>query len=795
MAAAEGEPVAPEGAGKGDDLAQEEDQDRILNDMRDAVKKESSQMMQAIDHGELTGALRHANNMLRDLQAGLLSPKHYYDLYMAVFDELRNMETFFAELHRKGTKMTDLYELVQHAGNVLPRLYLLITVASVYLQAKEVPCRDILRDLVEMVKGVQHPMRGLFLRNYLSTLTKDKLPDTGSEYCGEGGDVHDAIDFVLQNFGEMNRLWVRMQRQGPARSRKRRELERRDLQLLVGTSLVRLSQLEGVDLELYKKEVLPRILEVVTNCKDKLAQSYLMECIIQVFPDDFHLHTLEPLLTTCTELQPDVDVNSILAALMTRLAKFVSAADGVIPAEIKAFQIVNEYVAKVVDARPSMEVADILQLQVSLLEFAISCYPGRLDYVDHVLGFVVQLMTRVEDRANPNIVRLLVRLLTVPLDSLALEILNLGHFPEVMAFLPFDSRKAVAVKLLRSVLAAHAEITSQEQVAQLLTVLSPLVRDEEGQPPEEEERKESFEDEQRLVAKLVHLMTNASTDNLFRMYGTARKFFGHGGTRRITHTLVPLVFASLKLTAAVFKKETAGEQLQFSARKVFQFVHEICTALASSHAEVSLRLFLQSALAADACAFEAISYEFFAQAFILYEDQIVESKAQFAILTLVIGTLQRCRNYDLATGGNYDNLITRATQYSAKLLKKPDQCRLVCLCSHLFWRGREQPRQNSQRLLECLQRSLKIADMCLPASAELFVEILNRYMFFFEHDCETITVAYLSGLIALINEHLETMDPSDAKAALEAHYHNTLAHIRVARAAGREGYKEVAAGP
>lgn len=32
--------------------------------------------------------------------------------------------------------------------------------------------QDILKDLLEMTKGVQHPMRGLFLRNYFSHVTR-----------------------------------------------------------------------------------------------------------------------------------------------------------------------------------------------------------------------------------------------------------------------------------------------------------------------------------------------------------------------------------------------------------------------------------------------------------------------------------------------------------------------------------------------------------------------------------------------------------------------------------------------
>ena len=59
-----------------------------------------------------------------------------------------------------------------------------------------------------MCKGVQHPMRGLFLRNYLSQMSKDKLPDVDSPYEGEGGSVKDAVDFIVLNFWEMNKLWV-----------------------------------------------------------------------------------------------------------------------------------------------------------------------------------------------------------------------------------------------------------------------------------------------------------------------------------------------------------------------------------------------------------------------------------------------------------------------------------------------------------------------------------------------------------------------------------------------------------
>jgi len=55
------------------------------------------------------------------------------------------------------------------------------------------------------------------------------------------------------NFAEMNKLWVRMQHQGHSREKERREKEREELKILVGTNLVRLSHLDSITLDKYRK--------------------------------------------------------------------------------------------------------------------------------------------------------------------------------------------------------------------------------------------------------------------------------------------------------------------------------------------------------------------------------------------------------------------------------------------------------------------------------------------------------------------------------------------------------------
>lgn len=99
------------------------------------------------------------------------------------------------------------------------------------------------------------------------------------------------------------------------------------------------------------------------------------------------------------------------------------------------------------------------------------------------------------------------------------------------------------------------------------------------------------------------MVNKDDTDTQLRLYVLARKYFTSGGSRRVIFTLPPLVFAALRLSRRVLRRESdaaAGEDPevtapQFSTRKVFQFVLEIVTGLAAAYPDQSVGLFLQSA--------------------------------------------------------------------------------------------------------------------------------------------------------------------------------------------------------
>ena len=49
-------------------------------------------------------------------------------------------------------------------------------------------------------------------------------------------------------------------------------------------------------------------------------------------------------------------------------------------------------------------------------------------------------------------------------------------------------------------------------------------------------------------------------------------------------------------------------------------------------------------------------------------------------------------------------------------------------------------RGNEKRVMECLKKALRIANQCMDSTlqVQLFVEILNRYLLYYESGCETV---------------------------------------------------------
>lgn len=727
-----------------------------------------------------------SSTLVSELRTSSLGPKQYYELYMSVFDALRYLSVHLRENHPVN-HLADLYELVQYAGNIIPRLYLMITVGTAYMAVDGAPVKELMKDMMDMSRGVQHPIRGLFLRYYLSGQARDCLPTGDSD--GPEGNLQDSINFILTNFVEMNKLWVRLQHQGHSREREQRTQERKELQLLVGSNIVRLSQL--VDLSAYKDGILGPLLEQVVQCRDVLAQEYLLEVITQVFPDEFHLHTLDQFLAAVSRLNPHVNVKAIVIGLMDRLSDYAeresqneseedkgkmeeealarllekvrlggpsaehdtiagpeatepprnqdspendaapttetatadkdnepapsiaeteaTAVNGEesepakkrrgIPENVPLYEIFFGQVKNLVLAQ-HLAIQDTVGLCVSLINLALNIYPDRLDYVDQVLEYA---QTKVKEHANSADLHAqpaqqsILSLLQSPLRRYVslFTALSLPTYVPLFQSQTYPTRRAVAGEVARHLLKNQTFISNPAHLENVLEVLKVLIK-EGSQPPAGypgvvQPRARALEtdetmEEQGWLARLIHLVHSDDNDTQFRLLQMTRKAYAEGN-ERIRTTTPPLITAGLKLARRFKTREHYEDNWSSQSSALFKFLHSAISTLytrvnGSGAPELCLRLFCSCGQVADMTGFEEVAYEFFAQAFTVYEEAVSDSKAQFQAVCVIASALHRTRNFGKE---NYDTLITKCAQHASKLLRKPDQCRAVYLASHLWW--------------------------------------------------------------------------------------------------------------
>ena len=564
----------------------------MLNDAIRSVQEHAYYMKLAMNQGNLAVVLDRAAQMVGVLggpahgtttattNTTQWTPKNYYELYMRALEDMPVLEDYLLQL--TDTPMAAapasaafhtlpaLYDAVQYCPRVVARLYLQIATGVAWLR-RGAGVR-VLRDLAAAVRCEQNPVRGLFVRYFLLTALREALPggavprpsaegdkeaeeekqaaDQDMEAESEPGTVKDSYEFILANFMEMNKLWVRIQHlPGDAKdkdARKRRERERNDLRILVGTNLVRLAQLEGVTSRIYGEEILPPILEHIVTTGDPLSQAYLMDCLVQVFPDEYHIETLPILLNVCPRLRDKVNIRTILQGLMDRLTHYLVGEAELLDEqdtnEVKqtlardSFGLFEECVQKVYQARgPKLTAKEVIRLQTALLQFSLSCFPGQvanvgrcLDACETALRQALNDQTALDDAAA---VAELEKFLSLPLESSSLQVLQCVSYPQLLVYLPH--RRAVAAALLQ-----QAPVPPSSAQEPLWLVLEPLLQSD------------ATEAEQTLVAQWLHaIRPSVDLGVLQSIRGP-----GPGGT-----VLAALVWSALALVRRVLSEETTDQ--------------------------------------------------------------------------------------------------------------------------------------------------------------------------------------------------------------------------------------------
>lgn len=270
--------------------------------------------------------------------------------------------------------------------------------------------------------------------------------------------------------------------------------------------------------------------------------------------------------------------------------------------------------------------------------------------------------------------------------------LALPSFISLLNAQTYPTRRAVAGEVTQNILRNETRISSPEDLDGVLGILRVLIREGMQQPggypgvPSQRRSTETDETlmEQGWLARLIHLIQSPENDTQLKLLQICRKAFADGN-ERVRYTTPALVTSALKLARKYKSREHYDDIWQSQSSILYKLMHTLVSALytrVNGAAELCLRLFVSCGQVADQTGFEEVAYEFFAQAFTIYEEAISDSRAQFQAVCVIAGSLHVTRGFSKE---NYDTLITKCALHGSKLLKKPDQCRAVYLASHLWW--------------------------------------------------------------------------------------------------------------
>ncbi|ANB13886.1 Vps35p [Sugiyamaella lignohabitans] len=454
-----------------------------------------------------------------------------------------------------------------------------------------------------------------------------------------------------------------------------------------------------------------------------------------------------------------------------------------------------------VQAHPDLPLPDKTALLLGIAKLSLNWYPDRKDYIDRILQYVatIQQQLHADKEAAVNVQELLLSLINFYPDFLT--VLSIPGYQPLLSSQPISTQQAIAGSVINAVLKQSKKITELDDVKGVFELVSIVIKDgtasaghstefppggtstkkQTASTPDISNDSEEIVADQSKLAQLVHLVYNKNPDVHAKLLAAAKKALSDGGMR-IKYTYPAVVTSAFKLVRRYQRRKSDSEK----AAKIgssFKFIHRLIDELYNSgRSELALRLYVNVASLADQVNAEEASYEFFAEAFTVYEESVSDSRAQFQALCIIAGALQSTRNF---TADNYDTLVSKCALHASKLLKKPDQCRAVYLASHLWWaveipgRTEEELFRDDKRVLECLQRSLRVADACMDVavSVELFVEILNRYIYYFDHGNSAVTVRYINGLINLIQTNLNNNADEKISDSPRKHFERTLEYI------------------
>lgn len=298
------------------------------------------------------------------------------------------------------------------------------------------------------------------------------------------------------------------------------------------------------------------------------------------------------MLSLCAnELEKQVDVKLIFIGLMERLADYASSAADVtesIKEKVNLYELFKKNIDTLIENSDSADFKNVLYLETAFLKFTIRCYPTQADYVNEILKSAVRSCSLHTNSMDEECQSYIVKILTLPLDSLSVAVLSMDEYPNLMKHLKFTRRREVAQQIAKIVAKNNLQLADEALVKQLLTFIEPLLK---KLPDTENISEVLFKDEQTNVARLVFQINHEDAAVVWSILKSFIEKFREGGPERIRFTYPSTVFKLLQLARHIRSANPEAEPKNF--KKIFELSRTLIHELSETQPKTSIKLYLQ----------------------------------------------------------------------------------------------------------------------------------------------------------------------------------------------------------
>ena len=848
----------------------EAEQEKILVKSLKKIKEQTYFINSAVDKNNLRQCLRESYILLSELRTNYLTPRKYYHLYISAFDVMLSIKNFMAEEIGRGRRLIDLYDSVQQAKHVIPRLYLMITAGTIYMEKVPRSVHVILFDMLGIVKKAQNPIKGLFVRNYLLKLTKDKLPDRDNVYVREGGTFEDTLKFLLQNMEEMNRLWIRLLVGVSEQEKIERQKEREELKILVGESISRLSSLESLTLDIYEQQILPKMLKIIIDSKDSLSQQYLMECIIHCFPNSYNIKCMEMILETMTKLVDGVDISVLFMSLMAKIGKYFGdnlndqnsnynntelreiliSARNVYPVLLNNFEIIinaninNENKENNVENDKEKDKDDnkedknkkhnisnislikLLELINSFMNFSINCSPleQKFDAINKILASTVEIVRKfkmIYDASkkvlNDDEKKKIYEILLSPLEG-CINVFEIEPYKKLIDILDIEQKKSLGIEIINILVnnvgnPKIAQLDSIENLQKIIKCIQPLLTDGKDITDEQNDLI-SIEKEQNIVCKLLFIINSTNPEVICEIYNQFKNIFSYGGANRRRFTLPTLVNAIIifchKVTSCYgYHKKKLPDSMdlvilneilktidvtKISSDEAFvklmlnihKLLNEAIGLIIEEKPELAFRLYICAASQVNEILVEREKFADTISSYVYKALAIIQEGRynENIKVDLLVALASNLINYSSLADKTKEEIIDEILKISEDMPRREDQFKVMITISQLYY----SIFKDGKKVLDGLNKARRFADFAMtnPKNLSLFVELLNKYLYFVELGDNVVDVKKekVEDIIELIKGHISSIQsvPGEEDISyleeIEKYLNNTLNIIK-----------------